>query len=560
MSRRKKEKNNIKIAWRYLIVFAIFFAVFVTPCIIWAHREFDKISIENLRERLMVAAEIASTTVNMEKHERIVSPEDEDSPLYRQTVAPLEKIFTIDPTISSIYTLRPTNDENIATFVLDTAQELDENGDGVIGDNESKAHVGEEYDISDWPELKEGFKGPAADHEIGCDKWGCFLSGYAPLRDETGKVVALVGIDMDAKEVQDQQKMFDFLVLIFLGFCVACSLTVIALSMRMFILPISEIKRGIENFSSDSNSRIRIKNKDEFGIVAEKFNEMAARVQNFMKDLEKRVAERTVSLNQTNKNLGEAIEKMKEQEETRKNFVSYTAHELKNPLNVFRWSLEMLRNEDLGKINLEQREIIDQIYVSNDRLMHLVNDLLDVSRLDEARLKVQPAPCRIEDVIDEAAGNLAVRIKDKKINFVWKRPAASMPEVAADKERILQVILNLLGNAVKYTPDGKKVEIKVSETGAKAPKEALDRYGFAAKEGKYVEISIVDEGLGIPEAEQEKMFTRFFRASNVKKANIEGTGLGMFITFEIIKLHGGAVWFESEENKGTKFHFTLPVA
>jgi signal transduction histidine kinase len=350
----------------------------------------------------------------------------------------------------------------------------------------------------------------------------------------------------------------------------------------------SRIARPIRKLSSTAleiakgklDIRAKIKTGDEIEDLANSFNKMTAELQGLYATLEKKVQERTKELQKANKELKKthevllsvnenlkeankkleaAYKKLKEADEMRKEFVSHTAHEIRTPLNVFRWSVEMLRGEDLGKINLRQREVLDQIYESNERLGALVSDLLEVARIDEARLKIVILPCQVEEIIDKAAGDLAVKIREERFNFVWKKTVPLVPKVRADKNRILQVLLNILDNAIKFTPAGGKIEVKISLVDKIAPQEVLKKYGFVQKDKQYVLISISDTGMGIPKAEQEKMFSRFFRGSNAQRAQIEGTGLGLAIVFEIIKMHNGAIWFESKENVGTTFYFTLPV-
>ncbi len=525
------------------------------------YREIMKDVRGSLKRELITLAQVSSASIDVASHETIVSPADESSAIYERLVAPLHKIQAATLLVNSIYTLRLSGQGGVGIFVLDSTIPEDSNRNGVIDPEEDRAHVGEEYILSEYPAMLAAFSGTVgADEDIACDKWGCFLSAYAPLKNIQGQIVGIVGVDMSAESVTDVERELKDLMPVILLFFVLLIVFIFMLVKIFFIEPLLVLEKGIENFSKDLDSRVELETGDEFEKIANQFNEMAGEVAASHRGLEIQIAKRTKDLNTANKELSKNNLKLQELNQMRKNFVSYTAHELKNPLNVFRWSLEMLRNEDLGKINLKQREIVEQLYTSNDRLLSLVNDLLDVSRLDEARLKVQPAPCQIEDIVDEAAGNSAVSIKSQDIDFVWNKPSPAMPKVLADKDRILQVVLNLLSNAVKFTPSGKKIEITVSAANRVAPEEIIPRYGFTGKGGKYIQVKIADEGLGIPEGEQEKIFSRFFRGSNVKRANIEGTGLGMFITFEIIKIHGGAIWFESEENKGTAFYFTLPVA
>jgi signal transduction histidine kinase len=355
-----------------------------------------------------------------------------------------------------------------------------------------------------------------------------------------------------------------------------------ALLTGRIIRPLRKLTAAAEEIAKGKlDKRVQIKTGDEIEDLANSFNKMTAELQGLYATLEKKVQERTAELQKANKELKEtymavlnisedlketkdkleeANQKLKETEKMRKEFGSHTAHELRTPLNVFRWSVEMLRHEDLGKINLKQREILDQVYESNQRLLTLVDDLLEISRIDEVRLKIKTAPCQIEDLIDSAAGQFAVEVHKKNIYFVWQKPKKKLPKVKADPERLTQILLNILSNAVKYNKEGGKIEIKTEITDKIAPEAIREKYGFVQKDKKYVLVSISDTGLGIPKAEQEKMFTRFFRGSNVARAQIEGTGLGMTLVFELVKMHDGAIWFESEEGAGTTFYFTLPVA
>ena len=255
-----------------------------------------------------------------------------------------------------------------------------------------------------------------------------------------------------------------------------------------------------------------------------------------------------------------ANKKLKKVDEMRKEFVSHTAHELRTPLGVFRWSLEMLKNEDVGKINQDQRELLENITQANKRLINLVNNLLEISRMDQGRFKVNITSCDLSDLIVQALGELSNRINQKKLEIKWKKSKLKFPDVKADCERIIQILINIINNSVKYTPAGGIITIKLKETDEIAPKEVIKKYKYVQKNKKYLLCSVADTGIGIPEKEQEKMFSRFFRASNAVKSEIEGTGLGMAVTKSIVNMHSGAIWFESIEEKGTTIYFTIPVA
>lgn len=539
--------------FKFSFVLAFILLLFWAPLSYWIYKKISNEARESLRRELMTIASIGSKLIDVEKHEMIRSPEDEDTPLYEEARAGIKELIKSNPLIDDIYTVKMSKKKNIVYFVLDAWDTQDKDGNGIIEPDEERAHVGEEYDISEMPEFQRGFNEVSADYAPICDKWGCWLSGYAPLLDKEGKIVAVVGVDMSAQDVVKVESEAKKATLIFIFSVSLAILILFSFAIWYFLKPIKQLEKDIGRFAQDINYRSELKTYDEFDLLVAQFNKMAERISGIHKELEEKIKERTKELQKANKKL-EEIDRM------RREFVSHIAHELRTPLNVFRWSIELLKSGDLGKINLKQKEVLEQVYQANLRLINLVNDLLQIARIDEIRFKITPAPCQIEELIEAVSHNLFTKIKEKRLDFVWEKPEPLLPKVRADKDKIFEVILNILDNAVKFTPEDGKIEVKTSLTDKIAPKEILKKYGFIQKDKQYVLISISDTGMGIPKIEQEKVFSRFFRGSNVKKAGIEGTGLGMAIVFEIIKMHNGAIWFESKEGVGTKFYFTLPIA
>lgn len=227
------------------------------------------------------------------------------------------------------------------------------------------------------------------------------------------------------------------------------------------------------------------------------------------------------------------IEKMKTE------FVSVAAHQLRTPLSAIKWTIRMILDGDAGEINEEQRELLEQTYISNERMIRLINDLLDVSRIEEGRLLYDQEDARIEDVLDSVIEASQEMLRNK--NMVLEVNKKETPKVRIDKEKIGVVIQNLLENAIKYTEQGGKIKI------------TLDN------DEKNVIFKIEDSGVGIPKSQQDRIFTKFFRAENVTRMETNGTGLGLYTTKNIVQAHKGQIWFESEENKGTTFYFTIPI-
>ncbi len=227
-------------------------------------------------------------------------------------------------------------------------------------------------------------------------------------------------------------------------------------------------------------------------------------------------------------------------EKLKTEFVSLSAHQLRTPLSAIKWTLKMVLDGDLGKVNKDEREFLGDAYVSNERMINLVNDLLDVSRIEEGRYIFELVPTDIEEITEKTIIDHKKESDDKKIIVKFKRPKKKIPKIMLDKEKIQMVIDNLLRNAIKYTPKNGKIVISVK------------------KGKKEVNFSIEDNGVGIPKDQQKRIFTKFFRATNIRKIDTTGSGLGLYITKNIVNAHHGKIWFISKEGKGTTFFFNLP--
>lgn len=245
-------------------------------------------------------------------------------------------------------------------------------------------------------------------------------------------------------------------------------------------------------------------------------------------------------------------------------FVSITVHELKAPLNVAKWSLEMLQNKKVGSLNKEQLELVSQVYRGNERLLVLVRDLLNLAKLQEGQFEITPKSMSLVRVVTDVVKGFATTSAEKKLTVVWKPSPRSLPPVLADQARVAQVVTNLVSNAVKYTPGGGRVEIKVALTTGQQLKtisrqsETINITNITNPKG-YLVFSVSDTGIGISQKDQTRLFTRFFRSSVVLKSEAEGTGLGLYITKSIVNLHHGDIWFTSQLGKGSTFYFSLPV-
>ena len=234
------------------------------------------------------------------------------------------------------------------------------------------------------------------------------------------------------------------------------------------------------------------------------------------------------------------ITKEKEIDKAKTEFVSLASHQLRTPLSTVNWYSEMLLTGDVGEVTSGQKKYLEEIYSGNQRMVDLVNTLLDVSRIELGTLVVESKPTDIIKLTQNVIDEQRLQIIEKKIKL---SPSFedSVPLFKADPKLLRMVIQNLLSNAIKYTPDGGKVCVSIS----------LDK--------KNVILKISDNGYGIPKNQQDKIFTKLFRADNVIGKDTEGTGLGLYIAKSIVEQAGGKLWFESKENQGTTFHVALPL-
>ena len=227
-------------------------------------------------------------------------------------------------------------------------------------------------------------------------------------------------------------------------------------------------------------------------------------------------------------------------EKLKTEFVSLSAHQLRTPLSAIKWTLQMLLDEDLGEITKEQREFIEKIYESNEKMIRLINDLLDVTRIEEGRYLYRPVLASLENEVQFVVNSYKEEIEKRKLKLEFKEPKKKLPQVMLDVEKMRLAIQNLLDNAIRYTHSGGQVTISLKGDKNK------------------VEFRISDTGIGIPKDQQKRVFTKFFRGANAVKIETGGTGLGLYITKNIIEAHGGKISFKSEEGKGSTFYFSLP--
>ncbi len=237
------------------------------------------------------------------------------------------------------------------------------------------------------------------------------------------------------------------------------------------------------------------------------------------------------------------VTKEAEVDKAKSEFVSLASHQLKTPLTSLRWTMEGLLGGVAGVLTPEQAKHMNSVLQSSNRMIEMVNDLLNVSRIENDTLRILPEEIDVCELAKSVYEEQRHRAEERKLNFTLNCQP-NMPHMSADKSLLRMVFQNLISNAIKYTPEGGKVTCDVE-------------LGGAVKESLFVRVA--DTGIGIPKADQSRVFEKLHRASNAESLVTDGTGLGLYIIKMICQKVGGDVTFESIEDKGTTFYASLPL-
>lgn len=249
--------------------------------------------------------------------------------------------------------------------------------------------------------------------------------------------------------------------------------------------------------------------------------------------LEERVSHATRQLQRNNKRLLEL-------DETKDEFLSMASHQLRTPLTSVKGYISMVLEGDVGDIAPAQRHLLEEAYTSSERMVHLIGDFLNVSRLQTGRFIVDPKHSNLAKLVRQEVDSIQPIAKTHGITVTYTEPAR-FPELYIDEGKIRQVVMNFIDNAIYYSPEstGIKVTLRIED-------------GDAV-------VRVIDKGMGVPTDVQKKLFSKFFRAENARRQRPDGTGIGLYLAKKIIDGHGGALVFESVEGKGSTFGFRLPI-
>lgn len=228
-------------------------------------------------------------------------------------------------------------------------------------------------------------------------------------------------------------------------------------------------------------------------------------------------------------------------DEVKDEFMSMASHQLRTPLTSVKGYLSMVIEGDTGEISPQQRRVLEEAFNSSERMVRLIADFLNVSRLQTGKFVIEKAPSDIVKVVKEEVSSLKVIAKTHDMKLVFQIPKESLPEVQIDEAKIRQVIMNFIDNAIYYSRPNTSVKVVL---------EQIDND---------ITFKVIDTGIGVPEDEQPKLFNKFFRAKNARKQRPDGTGVGLYLAKKVITAHRGKMIFASEEGKGSTFGFRIPI-
>lgn len=287
--------------------------------------------------------------------------------------------------------------------------------------------------------------------------------------------------------------------------------------------PIEALTLAAKQFGEGTFIPVNLRRRDELGLFAETFNTMGH------------------DILQTKEALEAELEKTKELDRNKTEFISVAAHQLRTPMAGIKWVMSMAADGDLGPVTEELKHHLTNGVENTDRMIKVINGLLDLSQLEEAKSQFHFESKDIVSLTKEVLKALAPNAEKCKVNLKLDEPKKKIPSVRIDGEKIKAALSNLVDNAIKYSPQGKLVRVGITHI------------------GKEVQITIADQGYGIPKDQQTRVFEKFFRAKNIVKIQTEGSGLGLTIVKDIVDKHDGKIFFESVEDQGTTFTLALPL-
>ena len=301
---------------------------------------------------------------------------------------------------------------------------------------------------------------------------------------------------------------------------------------RLITGPILHLTETVRKVSERRDYALRATSstQDEIGLLTKCFNEMLQRVQ-----------DQEIALHAAQHDLRESLAQAEQANLHKSHFLSSMSHELRTPLNAIIGYADLMKDQFFGPLNEKQISYVDQIDASGKHLLELINDLLDMGKIDAGAMSLELGPCSFLEIADDTLAMMNTQFQKKSLH-VESQISSELPLLMVDRRKIKQILINLLSNAIKYTPEEGHIQVS------------------ADSEGDKVRITVSDTGVGIAKEQQKQIFSEFHQADRMRDEMLGGAGLGLALTRCLVAMHGGEVGVESELEKGSMFWFTVPIA
>lgn len=483
---------------------------------------------QDLRQRLHDIANISALQIDGDAHATLVDPAQEGGETYVKIKRILQNIRDRGCDIRYVYTWRRTPDGRLV-FVVDAET-----------DPEEISHLGDVYDSAEPAVLAKlaTLDHTYVDEELNADKWGVWLSGYAPLYRSDGQMEGLLGIDITASDVVSHERRFLWIALGVFAATIPLTSTLGWLVGRRLAAPITRLTAASERIAGgDLSCRVDITSNDEVGTLADSFDRMTGALQKTITSLDGEIAVRKKAedaLEVLNNDLQSTVQRLSQANRELREFAYIAAHDLKAPVRAIGSLADMISNDCRDTLNGQSRQQLDMLVQRTERMNEFISGILRYVTL--AHAAVQKERVDMNEVVKDAMEQVGAPRETIEITVEDK-----LPVVAGHRTHLTQVFQNLLDNAVKYM-DKPKGRIRIG---------CVDRDG-------YWQISVADNGLGIDQRDFDRIF-QIFQTLN-RRDKIEATGIGLSIVRKIVEQHGGRVWVESKPGEGSTFLFTLPKA
>ena len=345
-----------------------------------------------------------------------------------------------------------------------------------------------------------------------------------------------------------------------LVFIVAVWLSLV--NIRRNLVPIEALKKGAQRIAQrDFRHHVNIQSGDEFEELGKAFNLASQQLALFQQrneqaqdalikardNLEEKIKARTTEL-------AEAKEAAVTASKAKSEFLANMSHELRTPLNHVIGFTELVLSKNFGDLNDTQEEFLNDVHGSSHHLLSLINDILDISKVEAGKLELQPSNVNLPDLLE----NCLIMIKEKALSHSIETVVnanGTPDEIVADERKLKQIMYNLLSNAAKFTPDGGKISVSAQKYRPKSE----DGINSDSNSKEAIKISVSDTGIGIRHNDLNRVFNPFEQLDSSASRRFQGTGLGLSLTKQLVELHGGKIWAESKgENKGATFSFIIP--